>query len=297
MSFLLKQEEHYVWSVQDVFKNPFTMARGFLKADYNIDMHVQDFFEINIITGGKGLHYLEKKRVAAKRGDVFIIPPGMSHGYQGGTGFDVYHVLLSPVFMEKHLADLQLLPSFYLLFQAEPLMRQSDAKPLHLTLSNQQQDKIEELLSAITAHSPAQSPENAIMCNSLVVMLITKLCTIHSENTKETTEKAQPDEAFMRALMLIHERYDEKITLDRLAKTAQTSRSLFIRRFQEICQTSPMKYLLKKRLEAAKRMLIGTSLPLAEIAVKTGFYDTAHFTKTFMAEYGKTPGVFRKENT
>ena len=56
--------------------------------DYEIGMHEQEFYEINLITKGEGMHYIDDSRIKAEVGDVFIIPPKISHGYLGGKDFD-----------------------------------------------------------------------------------------------------------------------------------------------------------------------------------------------------------------
>lgn len=291
---------------EHIFRSSLNLIQGFVESDYSVDMHVQEFVEINIVTKGTGMHYLENRKIAAQRGDVFIIPPNMSHGYVGGKGFDVYHFLVSDRFMEKYREDLRILPSFFILFNAEPLMRSRSSETLHLTLTEIQLQEIEPFLNAIRSYSKPQSPGDSIFCNSLALMLITSLCRIYTENAearKNITQKTTPpsseqireDEAFMRALALIHQKYYEKISIAQLAKTAQLSRSTFLRKFQEVCHMPPARYLTQRRVEAAQRMLLNTGLPISEIAARTGFYDGAHFIRTFTAEMGISPGQYRKE--
>lgn len=290
----LPKEKHYIYT-NDQFINALDLIHAFVMPDYNINMHIQDFWEINIIMNGTGMHYIESRHLPVKRGDIFIIPPLTAHGYVGEQGFDVYHFLINNKFMEKYIADLQLLPAFFILFKAEPLMRSSGSDPLHLTLTESQYNKTEPLLQELTNYSAPQRSADSIFCNSLAMMLITSLCEMYQENTIVPDNiSAHHDEAFMNALSLIHERYYEKISIAQLAKTAQLSRSSFLRKFQEICKMPPARYLTQRRIEAAKHMLINTTLSASDIAAQTGFYDAAHFTKIFLAETGITPNAFRK---
>ena len=55
----------------------------------------------------------------------------------------------------------------------------------------------------------------------------------------------------------------------------------------------PSAYISKIRIESAASMLINTNLSIAEIAEKTGFYDTSHLTKTFERTYGISPISYR----
>lgn len=314
----LPSQAFYSYTNSYVFSHPTDRIHGFIMKDYSIDMHVQEFIEINLVTQGTGMHYLENRRIAARRGDVFIIPPHMPHGYVGGKGFDVYHVLISNQFMEKYMADLRMLDSFFILFRAEPLMRNHTSEPLHLTLSDEQFEELEPLLNAIYQYSAPRNPADSIFCNSNALMLITSLCRIYTKNNisgsmiqdtpgtesggTSTVQSLLPqasdeDEAFLHTLAMIHEKYYEKLSITQLAKTAQLSRSSFLRRFQEVCHMPPAKYLTRRRIEAAQYMLSNTVLSVSEIAIRTGFYDAAHFSRIFSAEVGFSPGQYRKEQT
>jgi AraC family transcriptional regulator len=74
------------------------------------------------------------------------------------------------------------------------------------------------------------------------------------------------------------------------------SRSSYIRKFKEICKIPPSTYITQRRIESAKNMLANTSYSISEIAYRTGFYDTSHFTKTFELETNLTPANYRKQH-
>ena len=284
------------------FTDPHNLTYAFVMHNYSIDMHVQEFFEINIITAGEGMHYIANRRLPARHGDIFIIPPETSHGYAGGPGFDVCHLLISNRFMEKFLPDLKLLDSFFLLFQTEPMLRaHNDALP-HLTLSTEQFALLEPLLHADIQYSASHAPENTVIRNHLTMLLITAFCRFYTANAEQNqltkqagTADAENDSAFPEALSLIHEHYYEKITIERLAAAAHLSRSAFLRKFRDICKMPPAAYLTRKRLDAARRLLTQTSLTVSEIALQTGFYDTSHFTRIFRTEYTTTPAEYRRK--
>lgn len=292
----LGKNEIYYHPKEFIFQNPNEFIRCFVMRDYSIGMHEQGFLEINIILSGEGMHYFDKRKLPAKTGDIFIIPAEVSHGYVGGEGFDVYHFLIHDRFMEKYRADFHGLPCFYTLFKVEPLMRGSDSVPLHLTLTKIQLEKISRLLTELEEYSLPKNYPDALMCNSLAMMLIARLCVFYKENTRDMDEKElQYDEAFMNALTLIHEHYDEKISISRLAKIAHLSRSGFIQRFCEVCKMPPAKYLINRRIEAAEHLLANTNLSISDVAESTGFYDTSHLTRMFTSEIGCSPAVYRKK--
>ena len=49
----------------------------FHQNDFPVSMHSHEFYEINIITEGRGTHYIEDNGFSIKSGDFFIIPPNI----------------------------------------------------------------------------------------------------------------------------------------------------------------------------------------------------------------------------
>jgi AraC-like DNA-binding protein len=67
----------------------------------------------------------------------------------------------------------------------------------------------------------------------------------------------------------------------------------FARQFHAIYGTSPYRYSMMRRLDVARGWL-RDARPLAETALEAGFADQAHFTRTFKAAFGMTPGRYVK---
>lgn len=291
----LANHSHYHHTHSDFFNYPLDLVHAFLMKDYEIGMHEQEFYEINLVVKGNGIHYINDKCINAGIGDVFIIPPNISHGYVGGSGFDVFHVILSDSFMNKNIADLQQLPSFFILFGAEPLMRGHTADPLHLTLSHDELGECINTLNQIEHYSKFNDPFESLMRSSLATVSIGLLCNSYTNTYKQSDFSLCEDIALMESISYIHERYFEKITVEDLSRLAHMSRSSFIKKFKDICKMSPAAYLMKVRINSAATMLTSTTLPISEIAYRTGFYDASHLTKAFENTFGLSPIAYKNK--
>ena len=86
---------------------------------------------------------------------------------------------------------------------------------------------------------------------------------------------------------------DEKVGLDTLASMAGLSTHHFARAFHQSVGVPPHAYFLSRRLDRAERMLRETRLPLAEIAVATGFADQSHLARHFRRRTGMAPSLAR----
>ena len=100
----LPNDKIYRYKVDGRFTDDLPGVTAYVMRDYSIGMHIQDFFEINIVTRGYGMHYIGEGCAAASVGDVFIIPPHVRHGYTGGKGFDVSHFIVSDGFIKHNIA-------------------------------------------------------------------------------------------------------------------------------------------------------------------------------------------------
>ena len=89
---------------------------------------------------------------------------------------------------------------------------------------------------------------------------------------------------------------DPNLDLDQLADAAHVSPSSLGRAFRDVLDTTPWRYVMRRRIDHAKRLLVGTGRSLADIALDAGFYDQAHFSRAFKRFTGTTPGAFREES-
>ena len=93
-------------------------------------------------------------------------------------------------------------------------------------------------------------------------------------------------------LMLAH--IDGDVGLDELAASCELSRSHFARAFKVTTGSSPFRWLLARRIERAKNLLLNSGLPVDQVAEQCGFVDQSHFTRTFVKVTNATPARWRR---
>ncbi len=96
------------------------------------------------------------------------------------------------------------------------------------------------------------------------------------------------------ALNALHSRPAHAWTLEELARTAHTSRSVLAERFQDLVGTSPMQYLTQWRMLLAANLLSRSNAPLARIAEDVGYQTDTAFSRAFRREYGAPPATWRR---
>ncbi|MEI5997811.1 AraC family transcriptional regulator [Paraburkholderia bengalensis] len=94
--------------------------------------------------------------------------------------------------------------------------------------------------------------------------------------------------AAMLARDYLHAALERPVTLDELAAASGRDRWSLSRDFRAFFGTSPHRYLTMRRLDAARRAMLGGT-PLVDAAAAAGFADQSHMTRHFAAAYGVTP--------
>lgn len=96
-------------------------------------------------------------------------------------------------------------------------------------------------------------------------------------------------------LQYISEHYGEDLSLDRLAASANVSKSECLHCFKASMQTTPYKYLMEYRLKEASELLKNSDEPIGSIADRVGFRQASHFGKCFKEKTGYSPRDYRKQ--
>ena len=81
---------------------------------------------------------------------------------------------------------------------------------------------------------------------------------------------------------------------DSLARMASYSPWHFIRAFRAAYEETPHAYLVRQRLERARRLLCASPLAIAEIALASGFENRCAFSRLFRERFGVTAGAVRR---
>ena len=283
---------HY--TAEEIFKSPLLSVRGFTEKNYNKGMHSQGFYEVNIVLRGSASHKIGKRTLTVSAGDTFIIPPDVPHGYAGGEGFDVYHVLVSPKYLEKHSAELGLLPAFSSLFRIDPIMREKTPAKLYFALTQDELSALMPSLDRLAEYSRREGADNAIISGAEALIIITRLCAIYEKRGTLTVSENDEDGVFLSSIAYVYENFDTGITVDELAYRARMSRTAYITKFKRATGLPPAALQRQYRVSVAKHLLTDTELAQVEIAQRVGFYDTSHFIRVFKKETGLSPIEYRK---
>lgn len=266
-----------------------------------LPMHSHNYYELNIILKGNGMHYIGENICSANEGNAFVIPPNMKHGYYSDEEYEIFHLIISNLFLHKYADDLCSLSGYSYLFEIEPILR-FDAN-IHILpmLKAETYDYIKALSKRLLFYDKSDKtelPNRSFLKASLALNIISELCTFAADiNNAYSKETAKPIQAYIysiaKAMMYISEHFAEKISFHALAAQLGMSYPTFYRSFVDINKMPPAQFLKQYRIKNAIKLLDYTELSIAEIALECGFYDSAHFIKTFTSTKHISPSDYR----
>jgi len=208
-------------------------------------------------------------------GDADVIPAGIEGQWTDDAACTIFSVWFAVEFAQRTIEQLALRSSDA---QLRPRLQMRDPRFQHLAWA------LHAELEADDASDPlfAQS-----LCTAMVVRLIGGL----PESGRRRRTLAPRTAA--RVIEFIDAHLDERLTLDDLAAQAQLSVPHFKALFRETLGVPVHQYVVRRRVERAKTLLLEGRLSASQIALETGFAHQSHMAHWVARLLGVTPRELR----
>ena len=108
-------------------------------------------------------------------------------------------------------------------------------------------------------------------------------------------EDQQEERAINGIIRYMQEHLEEEASLSVLAEEFHLSSQYISQLFKNEIGVNFLTYLTNIRMEKAKKLLLSTSLSIAEVSEKSGYGDYRVFTKVFKKTEGVTPSQYRRD--
>ncbi|MBD2100996.1 helix-turn-helix domain-containing protein [Leptolyngbya sp. FACHB-261] len=154
---------------------------------------------------------------------------------------------------------------------------------------------LEQLALAFMTELNSGTPFNKLYVESLQNVLAVHLLRQHCAITvrDSNTPEGLPQVKLRQVIDYIKSHFEQEIKLAELAKVANMSPHHFGKRFKQSTGMPPHQYVMKCRIEQARKLLSNPQFSIAEVGQQLGFYDQSHFTHTFRKHTTLTPQQYR----
>jgi transcriptional regulator GlxA family with amidase domain len=108
-------------------------------------------------------------------------------------------------------------------------------------------------------------------------------------------QKSHADHAILSLQEYLEHHFGDRLTLEQMGRIAGLEPRTLLRRFRKATGDSPIMYLQRVRIEAARRQLELSRDSIEQIAWQVGYEDSSSFNRLFKKIAGMSPGGYRKK--
>ncbi len=235
--------------------------------------HFHEYYVIGLVEGGERRLWCQNREYPLREGDLLLLEPGESHAcVQEGGRLD-YRALHIP---QKVMLDL-----------AEEITGQREPPGFSPKVVADR----EAACCLAALHRLVMEGREGLGREEGLLLLLSLLLRRHGRPFGEELPPCR--EEVERARAFLEEHWEERVTLEQLARAAGLSKAALLRAFAREKGITPYRFLENIRVAKAQRLL-EEGVPPAEAALRAGFSDQSHFTNRFSRFIGLTPGAYRE---
>ena len=250
-----------------------------------VNLHSHSFYELLLCRNGDGVEYLVgAERYRLRKGDVVIVPPGLSH-----------RPLLPAQMSEPYIRDVLWISTEFMqqLRRWIPdIFMDSEHHSTVLHPDEQTQTILGKLFGKGIQEAESQQTDGELALIGNTITLLVQLHRACAARTAQPTPAEKP-ELLDQVLQYVEDHLSQKITLADVAHHFFVSESTIAQLFRKKMGVSFYHCVTQRRLIAAKA-LIGQDVPLESVSDQVGFSDYSTFYKAFKKEYGISPRQYRQ---
>ena len=252
-------------------------------------VHYHTELELSLIISGQGTYNSDGTLYPVTAGDIFFYKSSIPHCMTdiSDGGMMILNIHISPSYFQL-VRSASNAPHFGRSF----LRRTLPTVKLTELLSENEAEHLRKIFSLMKKELTERSDAFELIAQSYLAEALV-LISRKMAPPDERIGKSASDGIF-KALEFIDTHYTEPISLLSLSELASLEKTYFAALFKKTVGTNPGEYILIKRVEKSIELLRTSNSTVLEIAVKTGFNNTANFNKIFKKYTGTTPKELRK---
>ena len=263
----------YHTPIEPIFFTPTYCGHYICKKEYLIDRVLSGMYLILATTAGSGTLEYEGGKYQLTPGSVMLIDCKKHHRYHAEKdGWEFFYTHFEGGMSEEYVNYLA---------PAMPVIELPARLFVGVT------EKLGQILEL--CDKPSAGSDEAILSGLLYSVFIDLISGANrSASRDDPLSRAVTD-----AAAYINSHLSEKLDVTLLAKRAYLSRPYFSSGFKRLLGIAPHDYIVLRRLNRAKRLLVETSMPVTSVAAEVGV-DAASFSRLFSKNVGMTPLEYRK---
>lgn len=155
-------------------------------------------------------------------------------------------------------------------------------------------NKVLTCMQSILWEMQDREPEHQMACQAYMDILVVQLMRNTGTSMTQVAEPSPSNRQCAAIRRYIDNHYKEPLNLDLLAAEAKVNKYYLAHAFKQAYGISPINYMISRRIQAGKRLLVETDLALSQISGILGFSSASYFSQSFRKAEGISPAEYRK---
>ncbi|WP_437932315.1 AraC family transcriptional regulator [Sorangium sp. So ce291] len=236
-----------------------------------IALEASDDHRLRVLAGSPVRGICSGQRLLYTRGDIDILPAGFADVWEEEDPNTSLILRLSPSLLRRAAIDMG-----------------RDPDKAGLDLRHQLRDpQIQHIAWALDADRAAGHPSGLLYTESLGLALAVHLLGRSPAPSKPPRGMSKLQ--LRRLTSYIEDHLDQNLSLERLAGVAEISASHLKTLFKRSTGLPVHEYVVQRRVERAKALLLRGDLPASQVAIEAGFAHQSHMARCMRRVLGVTP--------
>ena len=236
-----------------------------------VEMHSHDFYELYFFLHGKASYIVEGRQYTLNNGDVLLISPSNLHQLNIKDSNESYERIVLWI-NTQYLKDIStpntdLSTCFKIANESGMHLIRNDKIFIYL------KDEFNELIKMDNKNTFGSEIEAENHLKNILIKVGEYLL-----NIGESVNLSKENKLVSEVIDYINNHITEDLSLEQISKDFYISKYYLSHLFKEHTNTSPHKYILKKRLLLSKE-LINSGMKINNVYRECGFKDYTHFFK------------------
>lgn len=262
----------------------YVQQRSVERVKVSLDAHLV----VLLRSGSKELFH-HSGQVTVMPGEGFFLKKGqylMSEKPQGEMPYESFLIFFNDDFAFKNLRHL-----------ATPALMSDNGSSSREMVRIGSDSRVEEFGKSLRQYFPVQEPKDFLssMLTIKIQELIQLLIVSDEAPGFKQLFRHLNNSASCHMQKLMEKHFKDNLSLEHLAFLSGCSLSTFKRRFQDVYQQAPGRWIQGRKLQEAYTMLATTGCSVTEISYACGFDNPSHFIQAFRGRFGNTPAQYRQE--
>lgn len=272
---------HYVFNlVKEKQSQEQLKLRNVASAKYGGDWHsiphAHSYTELFYIIGGDGQFQIDDEHFPVRTHQLVIVNPNIMHTELSYDAHPLEYIVLGIEGLEISIPGTN--EGRYCIYTFPPANR------------------VLNCMQGILREMQDRELDHQMVCQAFMDILVVQLMRNTRTSMVHVSDGLPANRQCATVQHYIDHHYKEQLTLDLLATEANVNKYYLAHTFKQAYGISPINYMIARRIQESKRLLVETDLSLSQISGILGFSSASYFSQSFRKAEGISPVEYRKAN-